>query len=398
MIIYKTNEELQTFSEQRKERASQLLEKSVPERVDDTTYLVPSSDGSKKYRVSHIDTYSCECADYLSRCKGNGLYCKHIQSIILFNKLKNKVEMDDFDIDSITDEKICPKCKSENISKYGVRKNKSGTKQRHKCHNCFAVFVLDPLKGVKGNARMVCLAMDLQFKGCSYRDIQNTIYQSFGLKLHHETIRRWNNRFMGRINSYVSTLKPQTSEKMHIDEQVIQVGKENVWCWNALDNKTRFLLAQQLTKTRTIENAREIMQRAKQVISQRPKEIATDKGQFYKEAVRKEFGGVGGRGRRHLNIARTQNLPRKTSDHLTTKRDNQIIERYHGTFRERDKVIRGLKNDATAEQYMENWKTYYNFVKPHMTFNGLTPSEVAGISIGNERNRLLSLIKLSATT
>lgn len=31
-----------------------------------------------------------------------------------------------------------------------------------------------------------------------------------------------------------------------------------------------------------------------------------------------------------------------------------------------------------------------------MTFDGLTPSEVAGISIGAERNRWLSLIKLSS--
>jgi transposase-like protein len=237
--------------------------------------------------------------------------------------------------------------------------------------------------------------MDMYYKGNSLRDIQNTIYTSFGLKLHHETIRRWNNRFMGRINQYVSTLKPQTSEKMHIDEQVIQVGKDNVWCWNALDNKTRFLLAQQLTKVRTIEDARGIMQKAKRVISQRPKEIATDKGKFYPEAVRKEFGGIGGHGRPLLNIPRTANRPHKSSHHLTKKRDNQIIERYHGTFRERDKVIRGLKSDASAEVYMENWKTYYNFVKPHMTFNGLTPSQMAGIDIGNNRNRLLTLIKAS---
>jgi len=395
MTIYKTNEELQSFSEKRKERASQLLDNGVPERVDETTYLVPSSDGSKKYRVSHIDTFSCECIDYLQRCKGQGLYCKHIQAIVLFNKLKNRVEMDDFQVDDIVDEKICPKCKSENIIKKGIRHNKSGTKQGYNCKGCGAFFVLDPTKGVKGNARIVCLAMDMYYKGNSLRDIQNTIYTSFGLKLHHETIRRWNNRFMGRINQYVSTLKPQTSEKMHIDEQVIQVGKDNVWCWNALDNKTRFLLAQQLTKVRTIEDARGIMQKAKRVISQRPKEIATDKGKFYPEAVRKEFGGIGGHGRPLLNIPRTANRPHKSSHHLTKKRDNQIIERYHGTFRERDKVIRGLKSDASAEVYMENWKTYYNFVKPHMTFNGLTPSQMAGIDIGNNRNRLLTLIKAS---
>ena len=74
---------------------------------------------------------------------------------------------------------------------------------------------------------------------------------------------------------------------------------------------------------------------------------------------------------------------------------NQIIERYHATFRERDKVIRGLKTEKSANQYMKNWKTYYNFVKPHMTFKGLTPSEVAGISIGTERNKWMGLLKLS---
>lgn len=396
MVIYKTNEELKAFSEQRKERAAVMLNSIVPEKVDSTTYIVPSSDGSKKYIVSHVDSYSCDCPDFLNRCNGNGLYCKHIQAIILFNKLKNKVEMDDFDVEGIIEEKLCPRCKSDKILKFGTRTNKSGSKQRYSCSACGFHFVLDPAKGIKGNARILCLALDMYYKGNSLRDIQNTLYQSFGLKLHHETIRRWNNRFMSRINNYVATLKPQTSEKMHIDEQVIQVGKENVWCWNAMDNKTRFLLAQQLTKVRTIEDARGIMQKAKKLISQRPKEIATDKGKFYPEAVRKEFGGVGGHGRPLLNIPRTANRLHKSSYHLTKKRDNQIIERYHGTFRERDKVIRGLKSDATAEQYMENWRTFYNFVKPHMTLKGLTPSEVAGISIGNERNRWMSLIKLSS--
>ena len=82
-------------------------------------------------------------------------------------------------------------------------------------------------------------------------------------------------------------------------------------------------------------------------------------------------------------------------NHITKKVDNQMIERYPATFRERDKVIRGFKSEKTADRYIENWKTYYNFVKPHMALNEFTPSEVAGINIGYERNRWLSLLKLS---
>ncbi len=236
---------------------------------------------------------------------------------------------------------------------------------------------------------MVCLVLDMYYKGNSLRDIQDTLFKNFGLKLHHETVRRWINRFMSKINDYTNTLKPQTSERIHIDEQSIPVGKENEWCWNVLDNKTRFLLANQITKKRFISDARSIMQKAKPYLSQRPTEIATDKGQFYKKAIRREF--MAGWHKIHgLNVEDNVLL------HATSKMDNQLIERYHATFRERDKVIRGQKNEKGAERYIENWKTYYNFIKPHQTFNGLTPSEVAGISIGNERNRWLALIKLSS--
>ena len=383
------NIDLKKLSDDRKARASALLNNRVPEAVSGGIYLVPSSDGSKKYRVSHLDAYSCDCPDYLYRCKERGLYCKHIDAIILFNKLKSKVEMDDFDVEGIMDEKVCPNCKGEKLIQKGKRKNKSGAKQKYKCLGCGAFFVLDPTKGIKGNARIVCLTLDMYYKGNSLRDIQDTLYKNFGLHLHHETIRRWINRFMAKINDYTTNLKPQTSERIHIDEQAVKIKGTQEWCWNVLDNKTRFLLANQITKKRFISDARSIMQKAKPYLSQRPTEIATDKGQFYKKAIRREF--MAGWHKIHA-----YSEPDETLLHATSKMDNQLIERYHATFRERDKVIRGQKNEKGAERYIANWKTYYNFIKPHMTFNGLTPSQVAGISIGNERNRWLSLIKLSA--
>ena len=374
------------LSEARKKRAIQVLNTRVPQRINDTTYTIPSADGTKEYKVRHLDAYSCTCPDYMNRCKDSGLYCKHINAIILFNKLKNRVETEDFNLDGIMGKKECPECQSPNINKQGIRKNKSGNKQKYKCLNCGAYFILDLTKHLKGNARMVCLVLDMYYKGNSLRDIQDTLYKNFGLKLHHETVRRWINRFMAKINNYTANLKPQTSDIMHIDEQMIQVGKDNEWCWNALDNKTRFLLATQITKVRRIKDARGIIQKAKAVISQKPDFIATDKGQFYKKAIRKEFP-THAKNYVHFNKVGV--------NHITKKVDNQMIERYHATFRERDKVIRGFKSEKTADRYIESWKTYYNFVKPHMALDGLTPSEVAGINIGFDRNRWLSLLRSS---
>ena len=70
----------------------------------------------------------------------------------------------------------------------------------------------------------------------------------------------------------------------------------------------------------------------------------------------------------------------------------------HGIFLSSDYRLSwlcGFKNEKTADRYIENWKTYYNFVKPHMALNGFTPSEMAGISIGADRNRWLTLIRLA---
>ena len=217
------------------------------------------------------------------------MYCKHINAIILFNKLKNKVYMKGLDVGGITKEKACPSCKSERIIKKGIRKNKSGNKQDYKCKECGLFFILDPAEGIEGNARILCLALDMYYKGNSLRDTQNTLYQSFGLKLHHEKIRRWNNRFVKKINSYTNTIRLQTSDTMHIDEQMLSVKGEHRWCWNTLDSDSRFLLATQITKVRRIKDARGIIQKTKAIISEKLDYVATDEGAFYIKTLKREF-------------------------------------------------------------------------------------------------------------
>ena len=85
-----TTEYLKNFSEWRNERAKAILEKGKPETIDEFTYLVPSQNSDKKYKVTHIDAYSCECPDFQNRCKGRGLYCKHIKTILLLISQKAK--------------------------------------------------------------------------------------------------------------------------------------------------------------------------------------------------------------------------------------------------------------------------------------------------------------------
>ena len=58
---------------------------------------------------------------------------------------------------------------------------------------------------------------------------------------------------------------------------------------------------------------------------------------------------------------------------------NNVLERMHGSIREREKIMRGIKVDDTPIIPMN--QIYYNFVRPHMGLDGKTPAEMAGVGL-----------------
>src|SRR3989344_6107716 len=254
---------LKQFTENREERAKAILQIGNPECLDDNTYLVPSQfDSSKKYQVTHFDSYSCNCKDFELRCKGQGLYCKHIKAILIFEKIKNAYELEQSPIKREVELIIeqpqkdnCPYCNSSELIRRGVRLTQLGEKQRFSCKTCKKSFVLSAIPKIKGNAKLVCLAMDCFYKGLSYRDIADQFKQFYGLDLHHETIRRWVLKFSQVMEKYAKTITPKTSGVWNADETLILTkrgidtknksnhNKEYDYVWNVMDNKTKFLLA-----------------------------------------------------------------------------------------------------------------------------------------------------------
>ncbi len=185
------------------------------------------------------------------------------------------------------------------------------------------------------------------------------------------------------MNSYVETLNPKVSGMWHTDEQMVKLKEKDKWayCWNVIDAETRFLVANNITEGRAIGEAREVFQKSKEV-ADNPDIIVTDGLHSYKKAIRKEF-----RETEHIGRAG-----------LMKKENNNKVERFHNTFRERDKVIRGFQNPDTAQDWATAFRLYYNFIRPHSTFNGLTPSQVAGIKLNLPNNRWEGLLRKSLET
>jgi len=87
----------------------------------------------------------------------------------------------------------------------------------------------------------------------------------------------------------------------------------------------------------------------------------------------------------------------KHVEHATWKKgveDNRKMERLNGEIRDREKVMRGLKNEDTP--IITGYQIYHNYVRPHEALNGQTPAEVCGISVKGE-NKWITLIQNAST-
>jgi len=274
----------------------------------------------------------------------------------------------------------CDRCGSIPVIKRGVRKTKHGIRQRYECKECGRRFTYEPIKHRKATTKLIALTMDLYFKELSLRKITDTIYQFYGIKLHHETVRIWINTFMGKINEHVNKLEPNVGDTWLVDEQKVKSDGDWVWSWNAMDKETRFLIANAVTYHRNDLSAQKVLRKARETVKGNPKDIITDGLASYPKAIRTVFEGnvnhIGGVG-------------------IRDRINNNILERYHGTYRERDKVMRGLEGKETASQMLENYRTYYNFVRKHSALDNKTPSEIAGINLNLGRNKWMGLIEQS---
>jgi len=357
-------------------------------RINSETYRVNSQNGNGSYLVVRSGKeWSCECPDYRFR----QVVCKHIYAVYFSLNMRQRVVSQVQPVIESASVEGCNNCGSPNMVKIGIRHNLYGDVQRYLCKDCGHKFIRnDGFEKVKATPKAITIALDLYFKGVSQRKIVDHLKQFENIKVTQPCVLKWIRRYVELMKDYVDKFTPQLGGMWHSDEMMINIrkteqidGENYSWAWNLLDHETRFLIASEVTKHRNIEDARKVLQEAKQVANgQNPDFIITDKLPAYKQAVTTEFYT--------MKKPRTQHVKLKNIREGT---NNNIVERLHGTIRERTKVMRGLDNDKTAQKMMDANKVYYNFLRPHSALNGRTPAEKAGIDLQLEGNKWEGLIR-----
>jgi transposase-like protein len=234
---------------------------------------------------------------------------------------------------------------------------------------------------MKASPQIITASIDLFYKGVSLRKITDHVRQFYNLKVNCSTVLRWIQRYSELMDNYAKELVPQVSGKWHADETVENVNGKNRWLWNLLDSESRFLIASRLTKGRTDVDARNLFLDGLDRTNKAPQTIVTDGLVSYASAYDEtlKYKGV-----KHIRKPRFIDLA-----------NNNRIERLHSTMRERTKVMRAFDNDDSASERMQGYRTYYNFLRPHMALNGQTPAQAANLDLDLRGNRWKSLIAQS---
>ncbi len=378
-----------TLESPRELRGLEILSKGEQiRRIDADTYRVKSQNGNGAYLVvRHGKEWTCECPDHANR----QVACKHIYSIFFSLHLRQRVVARVRpQIESVQPEG-CLYCGSAEIVKIGVRHNLQGDIQRFLCNACNRKFVKNEgFEKVKATPKAITIALDLYFKGVSQRKIVEHLKMFEGVKVTQPCVLKWIRKYIGLMKPYLDKFSPRVGGVWHSDETMVNVrrtqpidGENYSWAWNLMDHDTRFLLASEVTKHRDIADARKVLAKArKNSGEQSPDFLVTDKLAAYRRSIPKEF------------VTKTD--PRTIHVRLKNTREgtnNNVVERLHGTVKERLKVMRGLDHDETAGKMLEGNRIYYNYLRPHSALNGQTPAERAGIDLGLHGNKWEKLIR-----
>jgi transposase-like protein len=209
----------------------------------------------------------------------------------------------------------------------------------------------------------ISAALSCYFGGMPLDAIQRHLQQQYGVYYTEMGIYNWIRRFSQEAIDRVKDFHPTVGNTWIGDETVLKVGGRNIWFFDVIDTKTRYLLASRLSESRTTKDAALVMNEAKRRAGKSPKWIITDKLAAYIDGIELVFGS---------DTKHIQGKP------FTDTHSTNIIERFHGTLKDRTKVIRGFKNMDTARLLTQAWLVHYNFFKEHETLGNIPPAVKMG--------------------
>ena len=142
------------------------------------------------------------------------------------------------------------------------------------------------------------------------------------------------------------------------DEMYLDVKGKKAYLWDIMDTDTRYILASHLSYRRDAVAARAMLRRALAASDGPPKSITTDKWRAYIKPIKDIVPEA-----KHIQ-----------SQGLTAEVNNNMSERLQGSYRDREKTLRGLESIESGQRYLDGWALTYNLFRKHESLKNKTPA------------------------
>lgn len=269
------------------------------------------------------------------------------------------------------EEFFTPKCKfcdSAHVVRFGHRKGV----QRWWCKACKRKFVDNKaLPGMKTPIEQIGSAVNTYYEGLSLNGVRRNLQSTYNNYPSDSTVYEWITRYTKEALKETDKYHPQVGGQWVVDETVVHRNwggrKRRLWLIDIIDTDTRFLLGTKLSANRNKEDIRTLMEKAKEKAGKTPKEVWSDGWGGYRDGIELAFGA---------DTKHVVTTPFGDADSSST-----LIERWHGTLKDRTKVMRGLKTKETAQLILDGWLVHYNYFRGHEGLDGKTPAEKANIRL-----------------
>ncbi|MBS3150502.1 DDE-type integrase/transposase/recombinase [Candidatus Woesearchaeota archaeon] len=212
--------------------------------------------------------------------------------------------------------------------------------------------------------------MNMYYAGMSLRKIQEHLQMFAHKNSHYSTVYRWIVKYANMISNLTNNTQIKSWQELMSDEmESHRLGEQN-WFVDVMDTETRFVVASDYIKSRTIDNLTRVLKHRKFATGEQVKVIITDGLQGYERVLKKSFG---------LKTHWNHKSPIIHNVVIASERGfNHKIERLHNSIRDRTKIMRGFHGSlGSVRAIMKGYEIYYNFVRKHQGIDNKTPQEEA---------------------
>ena len=147
------------------------------------------------------------------------------------------------------------------------------------------------------------------------------------------------------------------------DEMYLDVKGKKAYLWDIMDTDTRYILASHLSYRRDTTAARAMLRKALAASDGPPKSITTDKWRAYIKPIKDIVPEA-----KHIQL-----------QGLAAEVNNNLSERLQGTFRDREKTLRGLESIESGQRYLDGWALNYNLFRKHESLKNKAPASKAHV-------------------